>query len=179
MDNSVQGLDQGLYYMKRFEDRWLKYSSTQSCQGETEITLLIMRIDTILWKEPSWIYDESHIMLLEHHGGGHPWILQEDFKMKIFLALASNLTWLCSHYKYQVLMPLQPESDPELNIKNIEKFLIFLIVICTLQYNKRSRSYDFLKLTELLKPRSGQNWSSWEISAFDPTLNVTSGNIPY
>jgi hypothetical protein len=119
-----------------------------------------------------------------YHAAGTPWRWPslnspEDFKMKIFLALASNLTWLCSHYKYQVLMPLQPESDPELNIKNIEKFLIFLIVICTLQYNKRSRSYDFLKLTELLKPCSGQNWLSREISAFDPTLNVTSGNIPY
>jgi hypothetical protein len=48
MDNSVQGLDRGLYYMKRFKNRRLKYSSTQSCQGETEITLLGMRIDTIL-----------------------------------------------------------------------------------------------------------------------------------
>jgi hypothetical protein len=36
-----------------------------------------------------------------------------------FLALTSNLTWLHSNYKYQVLMPLQPESDLELNRKDI------------------------------------------------------------
>jgi hypothetical protein len=54
-------------------------------------------------------------------------------------------------------MPLQPESDLELNIKDIEKFLIFPTVIYKLQYNKRFRSYDFLKLTGLLKLHSGQN----------------------
>jgi hypothetical protein len=72
MDNYVQRLDQGLYHMKRFKDRWLKYSLIQSCQRETEITLSGMGINTILSKEPSWIYGECHIMLLEHHGGGRP-----------------------------------------------------------------------------------------------------------
>jgi hypothetical protein len=28
-------------------------------------------------------------------------------------------------------MPMQPESDLDLNIKDIEKFLIFVTVICT------------------------------------------------
>jgi hypothetical protein len=54
-------------------------------------------------------------------------------------------------------MPLQPESDLDLNRKDIDKFLIFPTVICTPRYDKRFRSYDFLKLTGLLKLRSGQN----------------------
>jgi hypothetical protein len=91
--HSIQGIDQGLYHLKRFKNRWLKYSSTQSSQRGMEITLLGMGIDTILWKEPSWIYDECHIMLLEHHGGGHPWFLPEEFKMKISVPML-NLTWL-------------------------------------------------------------------------------------
>ncbi len=154
MGNSVQGLDQVLHHMKRFKDRWLKYSSTQSCQGETEITLLGMRIDTILWKEPSWIY-------------GHSWILQEDLKWRFFLALASNLTWLCNHYKYQVLMPLQPESDLELNIKDIEKFLIFPTVTHNPWYEKRSKSYEFLNISQAAVSQCWQTGATWENCMFD------------
>jgi hypothetical protein len=48
-------------------------------------------------------------------------------------------------------MLFQPESDLELNRKYIENFLIFLTVISTSQYDKRFRSYDFLKLTGLIR----------------------------
>jgi hypothetical protein len=47
-------------------------------------------------------------------------------------------------------MPFQPESDVELNIKDIENFLIFTMVISTPRYDKRFRSYDLLKLIGLL-----------------------------
>jgi hypothetical protein len=48
-------------------------------------------------------------------------------------------------------MPFQPESDLELNIKDLENFPIFPMVISTPRYDKRFRSYDFLKLTGLLR----------------------------
>jgi hypothetical protein len=54
-------------------------------------------------------------------------------------------------------MPLQPESDLELNINDIERLLIFPTIICTPRYNKQFSSYDFLKLTRLLKFCPGQN----------------------
>jgi hypothetical protein len=48
-------------------------------------------------------------------------------------------------------MPFQLESDLELNRKDLENFPIFPMVIITPQYDKRFRSYDFLKLTGLLR----------------------------
>jgi hypothetical protein len=48
-------------------------------------------------------------------------------------------------------MPFQLESDLELNREDIEKFFIIPMVISTPRYDKRFRSYDFLKLTGLLK----------------------------
>jgi hypothetical protein len=82
--------------------------------------------------------------------GGHPQIHQENFKTKI-LALISNLTWLHNIYKYHILMPLQPESDLDLNRMDIEKFVIFPTVICTSRYDKWFRSYEILKSAKLLK----------------------------
>jgi hypothetical protein len=48
-------------------------------------------------------------------------------------------------------MPFKPDSDLDLNIKDIDNFLIFPTVISTPRYNKRFMSYDFLNLTRLLK----------------------------
>jgi hypothetical protein len=48
-------------------------------------------------------------------------------------------------------MPFQPESDLDLNRKDIENFLILPTVIRTPRYDKRFRSYDFLKVTRLLR----------------------------
>jgi hypothetical protein len=48
-------------------------------------------------------------------------------------------------------MPFPPESGLGLNIKYIENFLIFPMVISTPRYDKQFRSYDFLKLTGLLR----------------------------
>jgi hypothetical protein len=48
-------------------------------------------------------------------------------------------------------MSFQPESDLELNRKDIDNYLIFPTVISTLRYDKRFRSYNFLKLTGLLR----------------------------
>jgi hypothetical protein len=71
------------------------------------------------------------------------------------------------------------ESDREPNTIVIEYSFLFSTVIYTLWYNQWFRSYDFLKLTRLLKLCSGQNWSSWEIWIFDATSNVISGNLQY
>jgi hypothetical protein len=60
-------------------------------------------------------------------------------------------------------MPLQPESDLELNLKDIEKFLIFPMVICTPRYVKWFRSFYFLKSIGLLKFCPGQNQVSHKI----------------
>jgi hypothetical protein len=48
-------------------------------------------------------------------------------------------------------MPFQPESDLEVNIKDLENFPIFPTVISTPRYDKGVRSYDFLKLIRLLR----------------------------
>jgi hypothetical protein len=48
-------------------------------------------------------------------------------------------------------MPFQPKSDLAFNRTDIENFLIFPTVISTPRYDKRFRSYDFLKLTWLLE----------------------------
>jgi hypothetical protein len=48
-------------------------------------------------------------------------------------------------------MPFQLESDPELNRKDIENFVILPTVISTPGYDKRFRNYDFLKLAGLLR----------------------------
>jgi hypothetical protein len=53
-------------------------------------------------------------------------------------------------------MPMQPEYDLDLNIKVIEKFLIFPTVICTPPYNKWFRSNAILKSTRLLNFWAGQ-----------------------
>jgi hypothetical protein len=37
-----------------------------------KITLPCQQINTTSWKEPSWMYDGHHIILVKHHGGGHP-----------------------------------------------------------------------------------------------------------
>jgi hypothetical protein len=55
------------------------------------------------------------------------------------------------------------ESDQDLNTIVIEYFLIFPTVTCTPRYDKRFRSYDFLKLTGLLKFCPTQNQVSREI----------------
>jgi hypothetical protein len=60
-------------------------------------------------------------------------------------------------------MPLYPESDLDLNKTDIDKFLIFLTVICTPRYDKWLRIYDFLNLTGPLKFYIGQNQVSREI----------------
>jgi hypothetical protein len=48
-------------------------------------------------------------------------------------------------------MPFQPESEMELNRKDLENFPISLTVIGTPRYDKRFESYDFLKSNGLLK----------------------------
>jgi hypothetical protein len=48
-------------------------------------------------------------------------------------------------------MPLQPESELELNRKDLENFLVFSMVISTPRYDKRFESYDFLKLAGQLR----------------------------
>jgi hypothetical protein len=48
-------------------------------------------------------------------------------------------------------MPFQPESELELNRKDLENFLICPMVISTPRYDKRFESYDFLNLNGLLK----------------------------
>jgi hypothetical protein len=48
-------------------------------------------------------------------------------------------------------VPFKLESDLEINIKDIDNFLIFPTVISTPRYDKWFRSYDFLKLTRLLR----------------------------
>jgi hypothetical protein len=60
-------------------------------------------------------------------------------------------------------MPLQQESDLELDRKDIENLLILPMVICTPRYDKQFRSCDFLKSTRLLKFCPGQNQMSHEI----------------
>jgi hypothetical protein len=62
-----------------------------------------------------------------------------------------DLSKLHSNSKYQVQMPFHPDSDLDLNRKDIENFLILKMVISTPRYDKRFRSYDFLKLTGLLR----------------------------
>jgi hypothetical protein len=179
MDNSVQGLDQGLYHMKRFNDRWLKYSSMQSCQRETEITLFGMGINTILWKEPSWIYDKCHIMLLEHHGGGHPWFLPEDFKTKKIWCRCR--IWLdCVQQLVGVkLGVLWGEPDQEINTRAVDHFLIFPMVICTPWYDKQCRSYAILKSIGQLEFLGEQSWEIWETWTFDPKPNGISENFQW
>jgi hypothetical protein len=46
---------------------------------------------------------------------------------------------------------MQPKSDLDLNIKDIDKFLIFSTVICTSQYDKQFSNYAILKSVGLLK----------------------------
>jgi hypothetical protein len=65
-------------------------------------------------------------------------------------------------------MHLLPECGLELNRKDIEKFLIFPMVICTPSYDKRFRSYGFLMSTGLQKLYPGQNRVSHEIWTFTP-----------
>jgi hypothetical protein len=43
-------------------------------------------------------------------------------------------------------MPFQPESDLELNRKDIENFLLFPTVIITPRYDQRFRSHDFFEV---------------------------------
>jgi hypothetical protein len=45
-------------------------------------------------------------------------------------------------------MPMQPESDLIFNRKDIEKFLVFPTVIHTPWYNKWSKSYEFLNISQ-------------------------------
>jgi hypothetical protein len=59
-------------------------------------------------------------------------------------------------------MPMQPESDVDLNRKGIDKFLIFPTVICTPWYDKRFRGYAILKSIGLLNFWADQIWSIWE-----------------
>jgi predicted RNA methylase len=61
------------------------------------------------------------------------------------------------------MMPLRPESDFEINIKDIEKVLRFPMVIHTPPYGKQFRSNDFSKLAVLLKFFSEQNCASCDI----------------
>jgi hypothetical protein len=65
-------------------------------------------------------------------------------------------------------MPLLPEYDLELNIKDINMFLIFPMVICTPWYDKWFRSYGILMSTGLRKLYPGQNQVSCEIWTFTP-----------
>jgi hypothetical protein len=48
-------------------------------------------------------------------------------------------------------MPFQPESELELNIKDLENLSIDPTVISTPRYDKWFESYDFLKSAGLLK----------------------------
>jgi hypothetical protein len=53
-------------------------------------------------------------------------------------------------------MPFHRKSDLAFNITDIENFLIFPTVISTPRYDKRFRSYNFLKLIGLLEFCPGQ-----------------------
>jgi hypothetical protein len=59
-------------------------------------------------------------------------------------------------------MPMQPESDLDLNQKGIKKFLIFTMVIWTPRYDKWFRSYVIFKSAGLLNFWADQIWSIWE-----------------
>jgi hypothetical protein len=98
--------------------------------------------------------------------------------LKVKMQLASNQHGLRNIYKLQVLMHLHPESDLELNRKDIETFLRFPTVIC-IPHEKWFRSYEFWKSTRLLKSCSGQNWVSREVSTFDSKSNAISINFQY
>jgi hypothetical protein len=74
-------------------------------------------------------------------------------------------------------MLLLPESDLELRRKDIEKFLIFPMAICTPLYDKWFRSYGFLMLIGLQKLCPGQNRVSCEIQTFPSKSNAISGNV--
>jgi hypothetical protein len=49
------------------------------------------------------------------------------------------------------MMPFQPESEMELNRKDLENFCISPTVISTPRYDKRFESYNLLKSAGLLK----------------------------
>jgi hypothetical protein len=76
-------------------------------------------------------------------------------------------------------MPLLPESDLELNWKDIEKFLIFLTVICTPRYDKLFRSYEILKWAGLLELWADQIWAIWEFQTFESNPNKISESFQY
>jgi hypothetical protein len=57
-------------------------------------------------------------------------------------------------------MPLPPEYDFELHRKDIERLLIFPMVIYTPQYGKLFRSNGISNLAGLLKLFSGQSCAS-------------------
>jgi hypothetical protein len=58
-------------------------------------------------------------------------------------------------------MPLQPESELELNRKDLENLPISPTVISTPRYDKRFESYDFSKSLGLLNFWAGQIFLIW------------------
>jgi hypothetical protein len=99
-------------------------------------------------------------------GKGHAWILpmqpKHDFKYRHQIWL--NCEWQSEN---AILVLKWLESDKDLITRDIECFLLFPKVICTLLYDKWFKIYVILKLAGLLEFCSEQICIVWEIWTFD------------
>jgi hypothetical protein len=76
-------------------------------------------------------------------------------------------------------MPMYPESDLDLNRKDIDKFLIFPTVINTHWYNKQSKSYEFLNINQGAVSLCWQTGTTRENCFLDHRGIIISENLQY
>jgi hypothetical protein len=131
----------------------------------------VRRIDTILWKEQSWIQDKHPIMLLKHHNRwpflNPPWKLQH----KSFCH--RRQIWL--DYEQQSKNPnsetVVPRIRPGVEYQSYRGLSQLYDGYLQALISSAVKSYEFCKLTELLKFDSGQNGVIWVIRSLDHLWN--------